>query len=248
MDYLNDTHVDIRGNPLYFVILAFVEQNNLEEQFDYSIGYSNWLTAHPEYIDKQFPFYQCPSDDRITQYPNLRDYFGCMGGKTFAGPANREPGFRGYTFNDGLFQPNRWHRFADIADGSSSSFALGESVHVSKFGLGPGYGISTQGGPCPWWGGCGCIYPAGGETPCSDPYKWSMGRGFRHTYYALNSSILPMADNQDADAPFGSFHSGGAFFVFADGHVSFINETIDMPVYRALGSIGGGETISGVEY
>ncbi|MBN1394256.1 MAG: DUF1559 domain-containing protein [Pirellulales bacterium] len=247
VDYMNDTTKDIRGNPLWFVILGYIEQNNLEEQFDYDIGYSNWLTLHPEYIEKQFPFYQCPSDDRIVQYSYLRDYFGCAGGATPANP-QQPRGFRGLTFSDGLFLPNRWRRFADVSDGSSSTFAIGESVHVSKFGLGPGYAVSTQGGPCPWWGGCGCAYPQGQETPCSNPYRWSLGRGFRSTYYAINSNILPMADNEDADAPFGSYHSGGAHFVFADGHVGFINDTIDMAMYRALGSIANRETISGVSY
>jgi prepilin-type processing-associated H-X9-DG protein len=40
---------------------------------------------------------------------------------------------------------------------------------------------------------------------------------------------------------FGSYHRGGATFGLADGSVRFIGETIDMNVYRPLGSRDGGE-------
>ncbi|MCA9074562.1 MAG: DUF1559 domain-containing protein [Planctomycetaceae bacterium] len=40
---------------------------------------------------------------------------------------------------------------------------------------------------------------------------------------------------------FGSHHVGGAFFVFGDGSVTFISESIDQTVYQALGTIQGGE-------
>ena len=43
--------------------------------------------------------------------------------------------------------------------------------------------------------------------------------------------------------PFGSQHAGGAQFTFCDGHVTFLTDTIDMGVYRALSTRAGGETI-----
>ena len=42
----------------------------------------------------------------------------------------------------------------------------------------------------------------------------------------------------------GSFHPGGTNFVFADGSVHIIVETIDLNVYRALATIQGGEVAS----
>jgi prepilin-type N-terminal cleavage/methylation domain-containing protein/prepilin-type processing-associated H-X9-DG protein len=42
---------------------------------------------------------------------------------------------------------------------------------------------------------------------------------------------------------FMSSHSGGCNFLFMDGTVHFITDTIDMPTYRALGSRNGGEVI-----
>jgi prepilin-type N-terminal cleavage/methylation domain-containing protein/prepilin-type processing-associated H-X9-DG protein len=236
----NETGVDIRGNPLYFVLLAYIDQNNMESLIDYNIGYYNWLSTHPDYLFKQFSFYQCPSDPRIMQYPHyssLRDYFGVTGGKTLA--AN---GFRGRSYKDGMFVINTWRRFSDIKDGSSNTFAIGESVHVSRYGLDPGYN-TDQGSPVFWYGGCGCAHTSGATSrnPCPDPYYWSVGRGFRSTYLPINSSIVPMssAGNTDQNPPFGSFHAGGTHFLYCDGHVGFVNETINMGTYQALSTING---------
>ena len=42
---------------------------------------------------------------------------------------------------------------------------------------------------------------------------------------------------------FRSFHDGGAHFVFCDGGVRFINEAIDMKLYRDLSTVMGGELV-----
>ena len=51
------------------------------------------------------------------------------------------------------------------------------------------------------------------------------------------------ADDFENDPPFGSQHPGGAQFVFCDGHVTFLTDTIDMGIYRALSTRATGETI-----
>ena len=43
---------------------------------------------------------------------------------------------------------------------------------------------------------------------------------------------------------FGSNHSGGAVFCFADGHCSFISDGIEHRLYQALSTIRGGEILS----
>jgi prepilin-type processing-associated H-X9-DG protein len=133
-------------------------------------------------------------------------------------------------------------KLTDITDGSSNTLAVGESVAPSKWGLGPAYGKANVGGIPGWLSGSACLVPG-----CSLKNR-SYGRDLRDTKYPLNSSILPMADDTDNDAPFGSFHPGGANFLFADGHISFLSQTIPMDVYRALSTYASGEVVDASAY
>ncbi len=227
-----------RGTALYVVLLPFIEQLGLEDKYDYSTPWNVWIYAYPELMETRLAVYQCPSDDRSEEYSHQRVYFGVCGGK----PPRAAHNWRGDVYIDGLFVMNRWRRVADVRDGTASTFAIGESVHVAKWGMGPGYGDANVGGPVTWYFGGECNSP---DCPVA---SMSIGRAMRSTKYPINSSLLPMADNEENDAPFGSFHSGGANFVFADGHVDFVNDSIDLNVYQALGSIDGGETIPGNTY
>ena len=51
-------------------------------------------------------------------------------------------------------------------------------------------------------------------------------------------------NNEDRVRGFYSFHSGGAFFVFADGSVRFLEEGIAARIYVGMSTINGGEIIS----
>ena len=42
----------------------------------------------------------------------------------------------------------------------------------------------------------------------------------------------------------GSLHPGGGDIVFADGHIKFIKNSVDLQVWRALGSRAGGEIVT----
>ncbi|MBN1394178.1 MAG: DUF1559 domain-containing protein [Pirellulales bacterium] len=251
---------DCRGAPIYVVLLPFIESGNLDNLYDYnaSVGWvtwGQWSSSAPSVIGnplaaERLAFYQCPSDDRSAELPSQRVYFAVVGGgdPASASATNHAVSSYGNVWVNGLFTYNRWRRFADIADGSSTSFAIGESVHRSFIGFGEGYG-TNMGGPVSWWMGGSCQGrgdPAGAY--CIDLKTHCSGRNARSTRYPINYTIPTMSVPYENDAPFGSYHSGGAHFAFADGHVSFINDTIDMSAYWALGTIAGGEMISGVEY
>jgi prepilin-type processing-associated H-X9-DG protein len=45
------------------------------------------------------------------------------------------------------------------------------------------------------------------------------------------------------DFYFSSYHPDGVNFLFADGSVHFVRESISFPVYEELGTIAGGEAM-----
>jgi len=55
-------------------------------------------------------------------------------------------------------------------------------------------------------------------------------------------------DPMDRIRGFYSFHPAAANFLFADGSVHVVQESISGPVYRALSSIAGGEVISTTDF
>jgi prepilin-type processing-associated H-X9-DG protein len=46
--------------------------------------------------------------------------------------------------------------------------------------------------------------------------------------------------------PFGGYHRGGAWVLFADGSVRFVRESIDARTFEALSTIAGGEPVEGL--
>ena len=234
---------DCRGANMWMIILPYMEQQSLEEQYIKDLGWNTAANMNPGGLgERVLGVYVCPSDGKWMQYLNRRNYFGVAGGKTVT-----SHGWRGDICFDGPFNINnekgpirRQRTIADILDGTSSTLAAGESVHATKWGMGPGYGIATQGGPVGWlWGGA-CM-----KTPslCDDTNQ-SYGRDLRNTSrYRINFFIANIADDMDNDLPFGSLHPGGSQFLFIDGHVGFLRQTMSMRLYQAASTYAGGESI-----
>jgi prepilin-type processing-associated H-X9-DG protein len=232
---------DCRGNPIWIVLLPHLEQTGIINNYNYTRpwGWYMWYYADPigmKLALTSMSVYLCPSDPTAQQYPNIRNYFAVGGG------INGNAGYRGFRYTDGLFMINRWRAMRDITDGSSNTLAVGESVHPEYGGIGPGYN-TNQGGPDPWVYGGGCYKTATNDCDTSNQF---IARSTRTTTNPINSTIVLKAAAQGNDeVPFGSNHSGGANFVFADGHVNFLSDTIDMvKVYRPLSTINGGEVVS----
>jgi prepilin-type N-terminal cleavage/methylation domain-containing protein/prepilin-type processing-associated H-X9-DG protein len=233
-----DPASDCRGNSIWIQLLPYLEMQGIYDTYDQKVkwGWANWIfTAAGKACTAQpVTGYRCPSDPDGQKYPNIRNYFAVSGGKT---PATGSNG-NGNVYTDGLFTINRWFAMRDIKDGSSNTIAIGESSHHHWDGPAGGYpGYQTpEGGPTFWsWGGA--CYPTGITG-------YAHARCARSTRYAINSTLV--LTNSNRDVPFTSRHPGGAHFVCADGHVSFLSDTIDLlRVYQPLSTIAGEEVISG---
>jgi prepilin-type N-terminal cleavage/methylation domain-containing protein/prepilin-type processing-associated H-X9-DG protein len=225
---------DCRGNSLFTVMLPFAEQNAIYSQYKLDLGWpGNYLALG----DLVLSLYICPSTGRWEAYPNRRDYFGIAGGTTRV-----SHGWRGDVYTDGVFGINIQVQLTDITDGTSNTLAIGESIHATKWGMGPGYGIGTQGGPVGWIWGAACTAPT---CPTSNE---SYDRDMRNMTFTINTVIANIADDQQNDLPMGSQHVNGAQFAFADGHVAFLPDSTPLQVLHNLASRNGGEPITGTDY
>jgi prepilin-type N-terminal cleavage/methylation domain-containing protein/prepilin-type processing-associated H-X9-DG protein len=226
------------GTAMLVVILPYLEQSPVESAYKPCYGQDYWTfgSVAPAAAAASIPAYLCPSQNKWSEFPNRKDYFGCSGGKT-----SMNFHFRGHSFVDGVFYTNSFTRIGQITDGTSSTFAVGESVHPHPAGMGPGYCVPDVGGPTYWWDG--------GDSKMDDLAKNNdNGRMLLNTFYPINSVHMPMTLDFENDVPYGSRHPGGAHFVYCDGHVGFLSETIDMNIYRYLSTRDGGETVAGTEY
>jgi len=143
-------------------------------------------------------------------------------------------------YQDNLRDFERPAKFAAIIDGTSQTLLFGERWHYdpifnAKLHLHPTrysrYPIESW-GVWSWTGGgngtthlfCSTRVPINYETPEEAPAD----------YFHVNLRM----------SAYGSGHQGGANFVFSDGHVEFINESINMAVFRAMGTKAGREPLN----
>ncbi|MEZ6097573.1 MAG: DUF1559 domain-containing protein [Pirellulaceae bacterium] len=230
-----------RGTAMYMVIMPYIEEAGIISTYDFREDWA-WVAAlnDPQFAKEALiGIYQCPTVSIFTEFPERRHYFGVAGGKSQLLP-DRQPvatNNRGRVYTNGLFQVALEVPLKKVTDGTSHTLGVGESVHPARWGLGPGYGNGDVGGPVAWY--------HGGSCNRDDFAGHSTGRCVRTTKHPLNSSLLPgMGENEENDAPFGSEHPSGAQFVYADGHVEFLQDAIDMTLYQDLSTYRGGELVS----
>jgi prepilin-type N-terminal cleavage/methylation domain-containing protein/prepilin-type processing-associated H-X9-DG protein len=170
----------------------------------------------------------------------------------------------------GAFDVNTHTRLTDITDGTSTTFAAGEGAggnprfRMRRYwpdtteatsrlfpGQSPYIDQSWSAGPAATTalhslglmggGPLGVTAVRGGQA---DPFDEPMNRplalpGFDCNQGCVNAGTAP--DTYDTMAGFRSLHPGGCHFLFCDGSVRFVRETIAADTYRALSTIAGGE-------
>ena len=237
------------GRSWMFAILPYMEQTNLQALSDYTLPMGGGAVGSATYtINTQvsltvIPAFLCPSDQNEGGIMGSRsdgagtravtNYKGCCGSNWAWGDpvCQYKPPLGGYWPNDnngldhgnGIFMrnwnndPKGWVPMSDVQDGLSNTFLVGEAV--------PKWSQWTW-----WW------YSNGSTATCGIPLNYS-------SLAITTSGGTKTLETQWGDWPnnysFYSRHAGeGANFVFADGHTTFISNTIDLFVYRCLGNRG----------
>jgi len=242
---------DPRNYSWIALMLPYIEQGPLHSQINFSLPLWNQNTSAGQPIRAQkIPILLCPSDrtlgDDATAYRGM-SWTNYVGAEGYDWWNRRADPFGGvFTFQSAI-------SLKDITDGTSNTIAVGEATSFG-FKNGPhhtgGTGINRVGA------GEAIYHPAlvsppfsdsqgtsnsttGGypdpDTPGHHPsWNWFLpgqpGGVYKPTYLAC------WGINSDWPGP-GSFHPGGAQFVFADGAVHFIPETIQFATFDTAGNI-----------
>jgi prepilin-type N-terminal cleavage/methylation domain-containing protein/prepilin-type processing-associated H-X9-DG protein len=257
-----------RKGSMLVKILPFMEQTPLFDSInfmgDVDAQLSRALTANPPGLGfggangKKMSVYICPSDGTTAKYvtnvegfynyapnignQNMSAQYGCnvfpndsfntraagiLGGNLFRNGGSGHGGSNTSNGISGVFSRYRYSAsFSEISDGTSNVIAMGEIL--------PGCGDHHRGG---WWnsnalwtattGGinyntCGKMgVRIDGTTsfPCNDYRNWMTSQAYK------------------------SDHPGGAQFVFCDGSVNFLSNTVDYLTYQQMGSRNDGESL-----
>ena len=217
-------------------LLGYMEQGNLYNQLNVAGG--NTLGQSQALLTTGIKNFWCPSDNAIGQNPSdNRANLGKLAGSpwTFAATSN----YKGVTGNCWC-----WGSYQNICSGTCNGLNIGNGMFASRDATG---GPITLAADVP--DGTSNTFLAGEDIPslnahCSWPYA--------------NTSLGSCAIPPNQNLPFGgsdiyngwpnlysfrSRHTGGLQFVFADGSVHFISQSIALLTYRALASRNGNEVL-----
>ena len=194
----------------------------------------------------------CPSDGAMApmQGSGPVNYAFCSGSGRNGGDA---------TGADGTFILGPALRLADLRDGSSSTVAASEQ----KLGIAGPYSQTTP-LPIPSPPSRAMARLSAGpltDSACSGaPFGWLLNKGaswwdgnYLNTLY--NHHQPPNSLQYDCITYHNpgwkaarSYHPGGVNALFADGHVSFIKDSIQIASWQALSTRAGGEVVGDGEY
>ena len=205
-------------------LLPELEQTNLASRIDFNLGIGDPKNAGLQ--TTALSAFYCPSEVYSSQFTVANTSVAVAYGNYVA--VNGNGGVSDFAgSNDGAFLRNRWFRMAEIADGLSNTLFVGE--RCSRMSLTTWTGAVT-----------------GGQVPSQlDPAAVEAAAALVLSHAGPHVPNNPEVTDADATA---SFHPIGVNFLFGDGSVHVINNTISVPVYDALATRQGREAASGEDY
>lgn len=249
----------------FLEILPYIEQDNVSKLYDPTKGYTdttpnNGGPSNAQVINSPLKVFSCPSDGKdkgtVTGWGSYSWSGGNNGSQLstdssseyFGYPIDGNTGINSYVptknweggYHDGAIINSREGKITwlNITDGTSNTVLAGETAwvleempngtfgntvwgaaHYPRSHVSTNVRLNTKKSP----GGCNPNIGSGARArtpvPLTDPTNWINGGCFG----------------------FRSAHLGGVNFVFCDGSVKFLRDTISHRTYMALGSRANGD-------
>jgi prepilin-type N-terminal cleavage/methylation domain-containing protein len=216
-------------------ILPQLDQAPLYQALNVNLGGQPIPLADQPSAQTILSVYLCPSDPGA----NVNESYPDPNGNFY--PKSNYPGVHGrgeeVSINigggNGLLGKASRVRMADITDGTSQTFAVGERDHRSR-----GQGLfGSVGDPFRH----AAVWIRAMPRPGSITPTTQHGRSVTGICTDISGSTRVL--NGESSRGFGSAHIGGAHFLMADGAVRFISDSIDLPTYGRLAHRSDGEVI-----
>lgn len=235
-----------RGAGWTTMLLPQIEQKNLWDtlKFNESDNWDSDNTANERACGTYIPTFRCPSQNgvvpRHVTNQGIPDrvptsYRGV--GSSTADSDDPSTSKSGRNFEqldmEGIFFCCSKVRMAEVGDGTSNTFMIGESRYES---------FSQDGNQMDFW------YMG---SPQVDPCNCLTGMGATEqsefcgsTGVPINARAIPSTSGYVKELSFTSLHPNGTQFVMADGSVRLVSFTVNGVTYQALGSRNGGESLT----
>ncbi len=244
----------------FVFLLPYIEQEALYSQydFDYPSSTSCWeggslppapfnvvSPGNAAVVGSRIPIYECPSDTvppPVTNEAGTGPYartnarrsnylFSCGETDDYTATTNTS------STRTGAFGTNSASTLTSIGDGTSNTIAIGEAKqdHTSSE-YGPYWGSGTHTAVQ------GYVGPVWSATLPPDGFNVNFPWGQVVDGKTGRAGMLQYAWG------FGSWHTNGANFLFCDGSVRYLPDTISFPVFQALNTANGGEPVSSAGY
>lgn len=226
-------------------LLPYNEQDNIYKQIRFDRPIQD--PRHAAAIQTSIKLYLCPSDPAPPGPLAVPDAFGktiaLAAPSSYAACCGGDESDTTDPAGLGVFYRNSRTRVADIIDGTSNTFLVGERAWSNANGIWAG--AITNG-----------VIQRGPDNPCQPlvPGASFPAAALVLAHAHMNNALFDFDGSAGMD-DFSSRHPGGSNFLFADGSVHFLRSvpsdnpdgsfTADGLVFQALATRAGGELVPG---
>lgn len=257
----NNAAAVVKNTTGWALMLPQMEQEAAYNRYNFGVcsssslptGYQGTIqgndTINLEVTSQRYNFLECPSSnvsfEPNSYLPGTNDFYSRRNARRtnylFASGQYTDYDQNWNNITDirkGMFGNDGAAKFSSLVDGLSSTIAVGEASGEA----GKGGKQSSHYGP---WGLTGThtcchgrVYTSGTNGHLSVVYTATDKRDWHINAIYNNDSL-----GRSYAWGFNSKHPGGAQFVFADGSVHFLGQTMDYGVFARLNYIADGETV-----